>query len=333
MNILLIAEESAGIQLLRALAQSYHRIVAVMASPPTGSTDRATVWRVAETLGYRIWPAGLVKDPDFAGTVRAEKVDIILNVHSLYVIHKEVINAPGIGSFNLHPGPLPAYAGLNTVSWAIYRDESAYGVTVHKMMPEIDAGPIVSQSFFKIEAYDTALSLYSKCVKAGLALVLQLLETAAADPRAIPLVPQDLAKRRYFGKAIPERGRLRWSRPAREIVNFVRACDYYPFPSPWGYPRAAKGGQDIAVAKASLTGEASDAFPGTVGESKGSSGIYVACADQRVLISKLMMKGRRIDAADALRPGERLEDGRDPSERGDAGRSPLDFEHRGIADG
>lgn len=333
MNILLIAEESGGIQLLRALAQSRHRIVAVMALPAKRSPDRATVWRVAETLGYPTWPAGLVKDPDFARTVRSEKVDIILNVHSLYVIHKEVINAPGIGSFNLHPGPLPAYAGLNTVSWAIYRDESTYGVTVHKIAPEVDAGPIVSMSFFKIEANDTALSLYSRCVKAGLALVLELLETAAADPRAIPLVPQDLAKRRYFGKAIPEQGRLRWSRPAREIVNFVRACDYYPFPSPWSHPRASKGGHDIAVAKASLTGRACDAPPGTVGESEGASGIYVACADEWILASKLIMKGRRIDAADALRPGERLEDGQDPSERGDAGRSRLDFEHRGIADG
>jgi len=324
MNILLIAEESAGIQLLRRLAKSNHRIAGVMASLPT-STDRATVWRVAETLGYPTWPARLVKDPAFASTVRDEKIDIVLNVHSLSIFHKEVINAPRIGSFNLHPGPLPAYAGLNTVSWAIYRGESTYGVTVHKMVPEVDAGPIVSQSFFKIEPYDTALSLYSKCIKAGLMLVLQLLETASVDPGAIPLVPQDLTKRQYFGKAIPENGRLRWSRPAHEIVNFVRACDYYPFPSPWGYPRANRGDQDIALVKASLTGKSCNAFPGTVGEAEGSSGVYIACADQWILASKLMIRGQRIDAVDVLRPTERLEDGRDPSKRGDIGLSPGEF--------
>lgn len=310
MNILLVAEESAGIQLLRALAQSNHRIVAVMASPAKRGTDRATVWRVAETLGYPTWSAGLVKDPDFASTVRSEKVDIILNVHSLHIIHKEVINAPRIGSFNLHPGPLPAYAGLNTVSWAIYRGESTYGVTVHKMEPEVDTGPIISQSFFTIEANDTALSLYSKCIRAGLALLLQLLETASVDPGAIPLVPQDLTKRQYFGKAIPEHGRLKWSRPAHEIVNFVRACDYYPFPSPWGYPWARRGDQDIAIVQASLTGKACDAIPGTVAEAEGSSGVYIACADEWILASRLMMNGQRIDAVGVLRPRERLDDGR-----------------------
>jgi len=325
MNIVLIAEESPGIQLLRALGQSDHRVVAVMASPANGTTDRATVWRVAEKLGYPTWPARLVSDPDFAGTVRSERADIILNVHSLYIIHREVIDAPRIGSFNLHPGPLPAYAGLNTVSWAIYRGETTYGVTVHKMVPEVDAGPIVSQSFFKIEPNDTALSLYSRCVRAGLTLVLKLLETASIDPGVIPLVPQDLTKRQYFGKAIPEHGRLRWSRPAREIVNFVRACDYYPFPSPWGSPRARKGDRDIAVVKASLTGKVCNALPGTVADAEGSSGVYIACADEWILVSRLMINGRRTDAVEVLRPKDRLDDGGDPSKLGDMGLSPEEI--------
>ncbi|HEY3227733.1 MAG TPA: formyltransferase family protein, partial [Roseiflexaceae bacterium] len=280
MNLLLVAEESAGIQLLRLLAGTDHRIVAVMASPPKGKAERATMWRAAEKMGLPTWPARLVKDPDFAGKVCYEHVDIILNLHSLFIIHNEVIGAARIGSFNLHPGPLPDYAGLNTVSWAIYRGETTYGVTLHKMAPEVDAGPIVSQSFFRIEAGDNALSVYSKCVKAGLALVLKLLETAAADPRAIPLVPQDLSKRRYFDKKVPEEGRLKWDRPAREIVNFVRACDYYPFPSPWGYPRASRDEQNIAIVKASPTGKACNALPGIVGRSEGAPGVRVACADE-----------------------------------------------------
>lgn len=328
MNILLIAEESAGIQLLRALPQSDHRIVAVMASPAKRTTDVASVWHMAEKSGYPTWPASLVKDPDFASRVRSENVDLILNVHSLYIIHEKVIKAPRVGSFNLHPGPLPAYAGLNTVSWAIYRGERTYGVTVHKMVPEVDAGPMVSQSFFNIEPDDSALSLYLRCMKAGLTLLFQLLEIACVDPGAIPLVPQDLTQRRYFGKEIPEHGRLRWSRPAHEIVNFVRACDYYPFPSPWGYPRASTGDQDVAIVRASLTGNACDASPGTVGEVSGSSGVCIACADEWIVVSKLMINGQRTDAVDVLRTMNRLEDGRDL-----AGRLSFDLlacEHEEI---
>jgi UDP-4-amino-4-deoxy-L-arabinose formyltransferase/UDP-glucuronic acid dehydrogenase (UDP-4-keto-hexauronic acid decarboxylating) len=78
-----------------------------------------SLWGLATKLGYRTWPAELVRDPKFAVQVRDERVDVVLNVHSLFLIRKEVLEAPRLGSFNLHPGPLPRYAGLNPVCWAI----------------------------------------------------------------------------------------------------------------------------------------------------------------------------------------------------------------------
>lgn len=308
MNVLLVGEESAGIQVLKAVAQSGHRIVAVLASPAKKTIGGMTLWNVAKKLGYSTWPANLVKDPNFANKVCSERIDILLNVHSLFIINPAVLNAPRFGSFNLHPGPLPRYAGLNAVSWALYRGERTHGVTLHQMAPEIDAGPIVYQSCFNIEEGDTALSLTAKCVKMGVALVLQLLETASINPGAIPLLSQDLTKREYFGTEVPEDGLLRWSRPARDIVNFVRACDFFPFPSPWGCPRARMGVQEVALVKASLTGQQCDALPGTVGQVVGS-GIQVACADEWILTHNLMVKERCINATDILKPGDRLGDG------------------------
>src|SRR5215813_9239982 len=142
MNVILAGEESAGIQTLKALARSDHRIVAVMASPTKKSLNSSTLWQAAAQMGLPTWPAALVKDPAFARRISDAEVDIILNAHSLFVMHGEVVEAPRVGSFNLHPGPLPRYAGLNVVSWAIYRGERTHGVTVHKMAAGIDTGPI-----------------------------------------------------------------------------------------------------------------------------------------------------------------------------------------------
>jgi len=308
MNVLLIGEESAGIQTLKALARSDHRIVAVMASPAKKSLSSSTLWQVAERIGLPTWPASHVKDPAFVGRICDAGVDIILNVHSLFVMHGEVVEAPRIGSFNLHPGPLPRYAGLNVVSWAIYRGEQTHGVTVHKMAAGIDTGPIVYQSLFDIESADSALTLYAKCTKEGVALLLRLLETASRDESAIPLLPQDLTMRQYFGKEVPENGRVNWSRRAREIVNLARACDYYPFPSPWGYPRARLGGREIGVIKARLTGESCNTAPGTIGRLSGTS-VQVACADEWIWVDKALIEGTYLPAAGILRPGERLYNG------------------------
>jgi UDP-4-amino-4-deoxy-L-arabinose formyltransferase/UDP-glucuronic acid dehydrogenase (UDP-4-keto-hexauronic acid decarboxylating) len=177
------------------------------------------------------------------------------------------------------------------------------------MEPGIDTGPIAYQELFDIDDADTGLTLSARCIRSGIALVLRLMETALNDPAAIPLTPQDLTKREYFGREIPHDGKLFWTLPAREIVNFVRACDFFPFHSPWGHPKtileSMSGEREIGVVKASLTGERCDSSPGTVGEVDGP-GVKVACGDEWIAVNKLKVDGRSVDSAEVLKPGSRL---------------------------
>jgi methionyl-tRNA formyltransferase len=305
MNVVLAAGESAGLQMLRALAHSHHRLVAVLAEAPGPSATGGSVWNVARELGYETWPARLVQDPELGKRLRSAQVDILLNIHSLYILNHEVLAAPILGAFNLHPGPLPRYAGLNAVSWAIFRGEQTYGVTVHKIEAGIDSGAIVYQSFFPIEANDTALSLSLKCAREGIELMLRLLEAAETHPPQIPLTPQDTARREYFGREVPERGWLSWSWPAHKVLNFVRACDYFPFSSPWGYPRSRLGVKEFSLVKAHSTGLACELLPGTVGKAT-DSGVYVACKDEWIVASKLLLEGKYVPAREVLTLGDRF---------------------------
>jgi methionyl-tRNA formyltransferase len=312
LRILLIGEESAGVQMLRALARTGHQIVAVMTSAASRTFGHTSLATVAGQLGYATWPARFVKDPEFAQDVTSAQIEIILNVHSLYIVHDQVLQAARIGAFNMHPAPLPQYSGLNTVSWAIYRGETNHAVTIHWMTPQIDAGDIVYRSAFRIEDCDTPLSLTHKCVHAGVPLVLRLLEAASANPQAIPRRHQNLARRQYFGKEIPEGGRLSWQRSAREIVDFVRACDYIPYPSPWGHPMAMWEHGEIAIVKAARTHLKCDRAPGTVGECD-HSGVLIAGADEWVSVRQLKIDGRYLRPEAVLKAGCRLHDGWRPA--------------------
>jgi methionyl-tRNA formyltransferase len=307
MNVVLAAEESAGLRLLEALARGPHRLVAVLAAPPKSNSAGANVWNTARHLGIETWAAEQVKDANVGERLRSERVDILLNAHSLYRISEEVLSAPRLGAFNLHPGPLPRYAGRNVVSWAIFRGEPVHGVTVHRMESEIDAGPIAYQSLFPIEADDTALSLSLKCSREGVALMLRLLDAAAEDPSSIPSVQQDLSQRQYFGRQVPEEGWLSWSWTARRVVDFVRACDYFPFRSPWGHPRTRRTVQELSLVRAHRTGLPCDVAPGTVGESS-VSGVLIACQDEWILVSKLLVSGKHVPAQEVLRRGDRVTD-------------------------
>ncbi len=311
MNIVLAAEEMAGLQVLKALVRSQHHLVGVLTSPPEAPhSGNTSLWKVAQDLGYKTWPAELVKDPTMAEPLVDARVDLFLNVHSLYIIHPDVLAVPRLGAYNLHPGPLPRYAGLNSVSWALYRGEKEHGVTIHKMEARIDTGAIVFQELFPIADDDTALTLSFKCMQRGVALMLKLLDTVSATPHSLPLTPQNLRQREYFGEEVPQGARLCWFDPAEGIVNLVRACDYFPFRSPWGHATTCLGETELGVIKACRTALLTRASPGTVGE-VSSSGALVAAADEWVLVKKLKRGDSYLAASDVFTSGGRL----DPSRR------------------
>ena len=275
MRIALLCEEAAGLRALQLVSRSRHEVAAVLTSPGSPAST------VAQKLGFLTLPPSRVREPQCAAELAALRVDLLLNVHSLYIVPEAVLRVPAQGAYNLHPGPLPDYAGLNAPSWAIYNGEDSHGVTLHRMEPGIDTGPIAFQERFAITPEDTGLSLSLRCAEKGLALIERLL---AADPACLALAPQDLGRRRYFGRGVPQGGRIDWRHSARRMHAFVRACDYHPFASPWGVPRARLADREVEIRKVALTGEACAEPPGTVRCDRAGR-TRVACADQWLCLS------------------------------------------------
>ncbi len=303
LRIVLSAEESAGLRVLRAIHSSEQTIVAVLAE--RADTGRESVATAAVRLGLPVLPPRLVEDPSFAETLSRERVDLLLNVHSLHLVAAQVLAAPAIGSFNLHPGPLPDYAGLDAPSWAVYNAEPSYGCTLHWMAAEVDAGPIAYSATFATDPLETAISLYLKCVRHGVPLVTELIGAAAAGGRAaIPALAQDRAKRRTFARLPPHGGWLPWELEAERLAALVRACDYGPFESPWGSARTSAGEVEVEVLRATVGPAHAGETPGTIG-AHVDGGVLVAAADRWLLIEAVRVDGRMLEPAAVLRPGAR----------------------------
>jgi methionyl-tRNA formyltransferase len=96
-----------------------------------------------------------------------------------------------------------------------------------------------------------------------------------------------------------------WFLTARQVVNFVRACNFSPFFSPWGLPRARKKEQVFGILAAMPTGSPATAPPGTVGCPDGLC-IRVACGDEWVSVGKVKVLDKVMDAPQALH-GDYLE--------------------------
>ena len=306
--MVLAAEEAAGILALRwMVAREGVELVTVLTATPGETKRRPGVADAARHLGCTPLPSEQVRDPVLAKWMRSEGVDLLINVHSLHVIHGDVVAAPRIGSFNLHPGPLPGYAGLNAPSWAIFNGEQRHAVTLHWMAAGIDTGAIAYDAWFHLDPTATGLSASLQCVRLGLPLVEVLVATALADPAAIPARPQDGAKRRYYKRSeVPFDGKLDWHRSAASLDAFIRAANYYPLASPWGHPTTCLDGIPLGIVAARRTGRACEATPGTL--AIGDAGaIAVATADEWLLLQQIHCAGRVRPAAECLRAGGRLE--------------------------
>src|SRR5688572_8850279 len=169
MRVALLCEEAAGLRTLQFVARTGHEIAAVLTS--SGSA----VWKCALQLGLAPLAAHRVREPGLAEELAHMHLDLMLNVHSLYIVPPAVLRAPRHGAYNLHPGPLPEYAGLNAPSWAIYHGEPCHGVTLHRMEPGVDTGPIAFQTRFALSPRDTGLSVSLRCAEEGLRLFARLL--------------------------------------------------------------------------------------------------------------------------------------------------------------
>lgn len=306
LRVALAAEESAGLRVFHEIHNGQWELVAVLSSSSSESRRGVVVREVAAKLGYPVWPAQDVTTPALAARLRAANVDLLLNIYSLFKIHPDVVGAARIGGFNLHPGPLPEYAGLNAPSWAIVNGEQSHAVTLHWLEADIDTGAVAFTTPFSLSDLDTGLSVSAKCVEHGLPLVRRLLETAQTNPDAIPRITQDKSRRCYFGRReVPYGGRVPWALSAGAVTALIRASDYTPLPSPWAAPLARVGTREIGVGKARRTTRPCEAPPGTVGR-VGNAGAEVATADEWVLVTQLEVDGRRVRPEIVLKPGLQL---------------------------
>jgi UDP-4-amino-4-deoxy-L-arabinose formyltransferase/UDP-glucuronic acid dehydrogenase (UDP-4-keto-hexauronic acid decarboxylating) len=303
LNVLLVGAESAAIQVLRGLAEADHRVVGVLADEEPRAGGLAAT---ADALGLPSLEMTRLRDPDFAGWLVEQEVDLLLNVHSLTLLGADVLGAPRIGSFNLHPGPLPAYAGLNVVNWAIYRGETTHAVTLHWMDAGVDTGLIVSRAEFPITTSDTGLSVFAACVRLGVPLIFDLLEVADRDPAGIAAEPQVGERRVYRRDDRPQGGWIDWALGAGRVHDFVRACDFGPFPSPWGHPLTGLDEVAVGLVGSALTGDSCRGVaPGTVGEA-AERGMLVATGDEWLSVRAVVTDGRPQPAATVLQPGTQL---------------------------
>ena len=114
---------------------------------------------------------------------------------------------------NVHPSLLPRWRGAAPVERAIMAGDRETGVSVIRLVEELDAGPILTQEAFPIASDDDAGTVFARAAE----LAPDLLE------RATSFTEQPADGVTYAEKIGPADRELDWSRPAQELHDRVRA--------------------------------------------------------------------------------------------------------------
>jgi methionyl-tRNA formyltransferase len=163
----------------------------------------------------------------------AMECDYLFSIYSSIIIPEEILLSLNKYSINLHPGSLPYYAGKNCVSGAIYNNETDFGITIHKMTKEIDAGDIIFTKRVRINKNDTAFSLMEKLKLVSIKSVNEFLKKTN-NLTKVKSIKNNIKKRKKFPKYIPNNGLVSAYMSFDVLEKIYRASYFGPHESPWG---------------------------------------------------------------------------------------------------
>jgi len=138
---------------------------------------------------------------------------------------------------NVHPSLLPRWRGAAPIERALMAGDEQTGVTIIKLVPELDAGPIAAQRVLPLGPEDDFGTVSARAGE----LAAELLEEALPDPQ---LRAQPSEGVTYAEKIRPEDRELDWSRPPQELLNRIRGL------SPHIGARAELHGRPVTIWRA-----------------------------------------------------------------------------------
>ena len=224
-----------------------------------GDMLRAHGWRVQAVVsdaepvrawamqhGMAVWNVDALDE-----ATRDRDFDWLFSITHLRLVSEAVLARARAGAVNFHDGPLPRYAGLNAPLWALLAGETTHGISWHRMVAEVDAGDVLEQQLFAINANDTALSLNARCWEAAVESFPRLLTRLAAPARpAVPALPIEQASMHGGAQRPAGLGLLDPALSGEQWLRLFRVADTGRYANPFLVPWLWTGREALVASRA-----------------------------------------------------------------------------------
>jgi methionyl-tRNA formyltransferase len=216
---------------LERLIEGDYDVAAVVTKPdaPKGRKRKLTppsVKIIANNHGIKVLqPEKLGEIADFIASFDEPPVGILASYGK--IIPQRIIDLFAPGIINIHPSLLPEYRGPSPIETTILDGKSETGVSIMKLVKEMDAGPVYAQRRIGLRGNESKQDLYNTLSEIGVDLLIDNLPNIL-DGTMEP-IPQDDDKTTFCEKFDKSMSLLNCSdMTALECYNQVRAFAGFP---------------------------------------------------------------------------------------------------------
>jgi len=300
LRVIFMGSDEIGVPLLDWLsggAGDLARVAAVVTGPdrPSGRGQAVRpngIKALATARGLSILQPEQL-DASTLAALAAVRPDVVLVMAFGHILREGFIALPRIGTLNLHASLLPRYRGASPVQAAVASGDRETGLTLMRIVRELDAGPIGGCERVAISPLDTAGDVERRLAAAAVPLLARSLPLAARGELAFR--DQEGARASYCRRLEKSDGVLDFSAGADALA--ARVNGLHPWPSVW----VAVDGTPIKLGLADAVDGGHASPPGAVVGSD-AHGLLVATGSRTLRLRRLQRPGgRMLDAPEFLR--------------------------------
>ena len=300
LKIIFMGTPDFAVPILDAIHGSDHKILEVYTQPPKKSgrgqkINYSNIYNYAEKLNLKVRCPISLKTSEEINRIKKLKPDIVIVVAYGKILPKEMLNIDDILFLNVHASLLPKWRGAAPIQRSIMNMDKETGISIMKIMPELDTGPVMMQNKIKISLDINYNTLSEQLSKMGAKLILESIKLIK-DNKA-NFVDQIESEATYAKKIQKNETKINWNENAKKIIAKINA--FNPNPGCWFELSGARV-KIIKAIEIEKTGKA-----GTLLDNK----MTIACAKNAIQILELKKEGKKQMLVDDYLKGNQIKIG------------------------
>ena len=274
-----------AVPILKSLYQNGYPISVVYTQPPQKSKrgqkiNKSPIQGISETLNLDLrYPNSLKNNDEEYKFIKDMNADLAIVVAYGQIIPKEFLNLTKKGFINIHGSILPKWRGAAPIQRSIMNLDNEVGISVMKIVEELDSGPVCNVYKINLEETNNAQDISEKLSLLAAEKILNIIDEVLSDN--VKFIDQDHSKATYAKKIDKTEGKINWNDDAPSIIGKVNGL----FPTPGAFFNF--NGERYKVLKAEIgngTGEIGEIL---------SDRLEIACINnQSIKILEIQRQGK-----------------------------------------